>query len=144
MKRIKLIFGLGLTMLLFLPAALQAQCDNDDFLDECASSLGTHTFIKAFHAESKKKVKTSEYSYVFSKGSTYMIVVCDKGKQGEKMIVNLYDRNHKLIASSYDKRSKKHYPDLVYPCPATGVYYLEATFENEKQACGVIILGFNK
>jgi len=133
---------LGLLAFSFLS---YGQCEDDEFLDECASSLGTYTFIKAFNVDIKpKKQETVEYSYVFSKGSNYMIIVCDANEVGNKMIVNLYDRNHALIASSYDKKTKKHYPDMVYPCSATGVYYVEASLEGTDPGCGVIILGFSK
>jgi hypothetical protein len=91
-----------------------------------------------------KKTDKVEYSYVFSKGSTYMIIACDQQKEGERMIVNLYDRNHKLIVSSYNKKTKTFYPDIIYPCSATGVYYMEVTFEGSKGGCGVTILGFKK
>lgn len=142
----KKLFGMmAILGLLALSPKLMAQCGGDDFLDDCASSLGTHTFIKAFNVETKsRKQEKVEYSYVFSKGSDYLIIVCDRKVEGKRMIVNLYDRNHQLIASSYSKKTRKHYPDLVYPCQATGVYYMETTFEGLAESCGVIILGFNK
>ena len=140
--KIKLIVILGMLATSFLASG---QCESDEFLDACASSLDSHTFIKAFNVKVKpKKADKVEYSYVFSKGSSYMIILCDQNKKGNRMIVKLYDRGHRLIASSYDKRTKKHYPDLVYPCSATGVYYIEATMEGSSAQCGVIILGFNK
>jgi len=95
MKIKKIIFFLGI---MFLQAYIYAQCDSDAFLDNCASRLETYTFIKAFNTTLKKSEKT-EYSYVFSKGSNYMVIVGDLKIAGEKMIVTLYDRNHKLIAS---------------------------------------------
>lgn len=129
--------------LLFLPLAGYGQCDSEEFLDNCASKLGTFTFIKSFDTQ-MKKTKPVEYSYIFSKGSTYKIVVCDQDIPDEKMIVNLYDRNKNLIVSSYSSKTKKHYPDLEYPCSATGVYYIEVTFESPKGGCGLTLLGFKK
>lgn len=129
--------------LMLLPGYIFAQCDSDAFLDNCASRLETYTFIKAFNTTLKKSEKT-EYSYVFSKGSNYMVIVGDLKIAGERMIVTLYDRNHKLIASSYNAKTKTYYPDLLYPCSATGVYYMEVTFEGPKGGCGVCILGFKK
>ena len=123
-----------------------AQCTSDAFLDKCASSLGEFTFIKSFNISIDKKSSDSkyEYSYVFSKGSTYKIIICDENINGNKMIVTLFDRNHKMIATNFNKASKKFYPLFSYPCSATGVYYLEVTFENGKEGCGVNILGFSK
>lgn len=130
---------------LFFPGSIFGQCDTDIYLDQCASNLGTYNYIKSFsvNASPRKKVNP-EYSYVFSKGSTYMIIVCDQNVIGGKMIVSLYDREHKLIASTYDEKTDKYYSDLLYPCEATGVYYIRATFEGSKGGCGMCILGFNK
>src|ERR1039458_616769 len=98
-----------------------AQCTSDAFLDKCASSLGEFTFIKSFNITIDKKSSDSkyEYSYVFSKGSTYKIIICDENINGNKMIVTLFDRNHKLIATNFNKASKKVYPLFSYPCSAT-------------------------
>lgn len=144
MKRLKLIL---LIALLSFSAIGFGQCTSDDFLDKCAASLGTFTFIKSFNVEidkSKGGEKKVEYSYVFSKGSNYMLIVCDQNIKGKRMIVNLYDRNHKLIVSSYNKQTKKFYPSISYPCAATGVYYMESVFESDEGGCGVNILGFSK
>jgi len=122
---------------------VSGQCQSDEFLDNCASKLESYTFIKAFNVELNKGA-SDEFSYVFSKGSSYLIIVCDQNVSGSKMIVNLYDRNHKLIASSYNSKTKTHYPDILYPCTATGVYYLDASIEGGNEGCGVTILGFMK
>ena len=119
------------------------QCQSDEFLDNCASKLESFTFIKAFNSSMTKAGK-EEFSYVFSKGSNYLIIVCDQNKPGERLIISLYDRNRKLIASTYNSATKTYYPDLLYPCTATGVYYLEAKLEGSKGGCGVTILGFMK
>ncbi len=140
MKTMRLILFIAVFA---LPELAFGQCDSDAFLDNCASGLDDFTFIKAFNT-SMNKNGTEEYSYVFSKGSTYMILACDPDIDGKRMIVNLYDRNRKLIVSSYNKKTKTFYPDLVYPCSATGVYYMEVTFEGSKGGCGVTVLGFKK
>lgn len=117
-------------------------CGSDAFLDKYAPALGEFTFIKAFNVEINKADEKNEFSYVFSKGSNYRIVICDQNPEGNKMVVNFYDRNKKLIASNYLKSSKKFFPTLNYTCSATGVYYVESYFENGKSGCGVNILGF--
>jgi hypothetical protein len=144
MKKAKEIKILLLLSIFLLPNTAFGQCDTDMFLDQCASSLGTYNYIKSFNVNVSRKKVTPEYSYVFSKGSTYMLIVCDQNVIGGKMVVNLYDRNHKFIASTYDEKNNKHYSDLLYPCEATGVYYIQTTFEGSKGGCGMCILGFNK
>lgn len=141
-KELKILFFL---MVLLFPVSVFGQCDTDLFLDRCASNLGTYNYIKSFSiTASPRKKAIPEYSYVFSKGSTYMLIVCDENVKGGRMIVSLYDREHKLIASTYDEKNNKYYTDLLYPCEATGVYYIRATFEGSKGGCGMCILGFNK
>lgn len=130
----------------FMSLNLKAQsCSSDAFYNECATKLEKALFIKAFEVESKtfKKGETSiEYNYVFSKGTTYLITSCDK--EESPMIIELYDRNQKLIASNYDKVKKKFYPKIAYPCSATGVYYLKYKFKSNQEACGISMLGFTK
>ena len=129
----------------FLSKGLYGQCEGDHFLDKCSTNLGTYTFVKSFHISiDPAKSEIFEWSYVFSKGSKYMIIVCDEKDDTNRMVINLYDRNHQLVASSYDKSRKKHFGSLIYPCNATGVYYVEANFEAGRPACGVNVLGFSK
>lgn len=119
-------------------------CDSDAFMNSCAPSLEDYVFIKTFPIESSKQGAKTEYSYVLSRGSSYRIVICDKGETGSKMIINLLDRDKKKITSNYLKSSKKFFSLLNYTCAATGVYYIEAFFEDEKKGCGLNILGFKK
>lgn len=145
MKTIRFKVNFILTIMLFFTATSFTsgpECGSDEFLDKFAPALGDYTFIKAFNVEVDKSGGKTEFSYVFSKGSNYRIVICDQNGEGNRMVVNFYDRNKKLIASNYMKSSRKFYPTLNYTCSATGVYYVESYFENEKTGCGVNILGF--
>ncbi len=130
--------------LMFSVSAAHAQCSSDAFMDNCSNLLDDFTFIKSFEFSNPKGGVKNEYSYVFSKGSSYRIVICDENIANNKMVISLYDRNHKLIASNYDKASKKIFPALTYPCSATGVYYIEYSFQGDKSKCGINILGFTK
>ncbi len=123
---------------------LGQSCGTDAFLDKCAPTLGDYTFIKTFMVDINKEGGRKEVSYVFSKGSTYRIVICDEEIKGNRMKVKLYDRNKKLISSNYLSSSRKYFKVLNYECTATGVYYVESSFKTGKKGCGVIILGFTK
>ncbi len=136
--------GIIALLFLFITSTLSAQCSSDAFMDNCSNALDDFNFIKSFEYTNPKGGAKAEYSYVFSKGSTYRIVVCDENIAGNKMVISLYDRNHKLIASNFDKASKKVFPALTYPCSATGVYYIEYSFQGDKAKCGINILGFTK
>jgi hypothetical protein len=130
---------------LLIPVNSFGQCESDAFLDKCAQNLGTYNYIKSFvaYANPKKKAN-SESTYVFSKGSTYMLLACTENASSGKLVVSLYDRDNNLIASTYDEKANKYYTELQYPCSATGVYHIKATFEGSKKGCGLCILGFSK
>ena len=143
-KYVKLYLLLIISLIIF-PALSFGQCDTDVFLDKCSSNLGTYNYIKSFVTNANPQKKTNpEFSYVFSKGSTYIMIACTENEAGGNLIISLYDRNHYLIASTYDEKTKKYYNELQYPCSATGVYYIKATFEGTKKACGMCILGFSR
>lgn len=117
----------------------RAQCPTDN----CSSKLGNFTFIKSVSIDpGKVEGKPHQYSYLFSKGSTYMILVCDQSIKGSRLLVNIYDASRKLVATNHVK--KKIYESLTFPCNATGIYYIESYYEGSKDACGVNILGFSK
>jgi len=119
-----------------------AQCSDEDFLDECAAMLDSYMFLKSFNINLTDGKQ--EFSYVFSKGTTYLITVCDKGVDGSRMVVELFDRNRKKVSSNFAESTNKFYGKILYPCNATGVYYLDYKFETAeaKSNCGVSILGF--
>lgn len=146
MHKKKKTLGISLFSIFFLCSfiAKSQSCGTDSFLDQCAPSLGDYTFIKTFMVDVKKEGEKKEVSYVFSKGSTYRIVICDEGVKGNEMKVTLSDRNKKTISSNYLSSSRKYFPVINYTCTATGVYYVESSFKPSKTGCGVIILGFSK
>ena len=122
-----------------------AQCSSDSFYDSCSTNLGKAIFIKAYNISStnfKKGESSLEYGYIYSKGTTYIITACDT--ENNKMIVELYDRTKKIIASNYDKTNRTFNPKISYSCSETGVYYSKYKFKNETEGCGISLLGFIK
>ncbi|HEX2920457.1 MAG TPA: hypothetical protein VHO50_04745 [Bacteroidales bacterium] len=133
--------GLAFILVISFNQKVYCQCESNELKDECVSNLGTYNYLRTFNTAKKKAV--TENVYVFSKGSTYKLIACP-GQPGNKMIISLYDRDHKLIATSYNEASDKHYSELQYPCPATGVYYINTSIPGIKNGCGMCILGFSK
>ena len=132
----KLFFGLSL---LLTGCFLKAQCISDD----CSSKLGNYTYLKTIYVDNTKlQSKPNIVTYLFSKGSTYMVLCCDQAIKGSRLIVNMYDKDKHLIATN--KQKKKIYPSIQYPCGATGIYYIESFYEDSKDPCGVNVLGFTK
>lgn len=133
---------LSILFLFFLISGITksfAQCDDEDFLDNCAEKLEDYTFIKSFEHNDTKGGQKSEFSYVFSKDHNYVLTSCDPAN---KLIVNLYDRNKKLVATN--KSGGKFFTKIGYQCTATGVYYIETLLDGGAKGCGISILGFKK
>ena len=126
----------------------QTQCSDEDFLDDCAAGIGDFKFLKAY----KIKVKGSksgtapmiEYKSMFSKGKSYLINACTGSESSGKLLVSLYDRNHKMISSNYNKKTKEYFPGIAYRCSATGLYYISYTFQGDQSGCGISVIGFKQ
>ena len=137
------LYTLIISFIVINTASVFAQCNTDALMAKYAPTLDDFMFVKSFNVEVKKDGEKSNYSYVFSRGAEYKLVLSD-ANNGKKMIINLLDRDKKLIATNFIKSSKKYYPAINYMCNATGVYYVEAYFEGEKSGCGINILGVKK
>ena len=145
MKKRKAFWLLLILTTFIIPQVSSGQSDTDVLLDKCASNLGTFNYIKSFKVNVGFWKKSGpEYSYVFSKGSTYLLILCNENTDKGKMVINLYDTNRNTVASNYDEKTKEYFTDLLYPCSATGVYYIKISFEGMKRGHGICILGFNK
>jgi hypothetical protein len=141
MKKIYLFIAIAL---LFVHADSTAQCNSENLSSECIPKLASgFNFLKSYKIDgdngSKEKV---EYSYVFLKGTQYMINICAPNQPTDGIIVSLYDSNRNKVASS--KLNDQFISAIAYPCNATGVYYIQYTFEKSSSYCGGSALGFKR
>ncbi len=139
----KLIFFIAIIFLLN-SADATAQCNSENLSTQCIPKLTTgFNFLKSYKIDgdggSKEKV---EYSYVFLKGTQYMINICAPSQPTDGIIVSLYDQNRNKVASS--KLNDQYISAIAYPCNATGVYYIQYTFEKSSSYCGGSALGFKR
>jgi hypothetical protein len=81
-----------------------------------------------------------EYKYMFTKGSTYLISLCNDDLGHNNLVVEVYNRNKRLVASSYVKSRDKHYKKIFFPCSASGTYYLKYYYKNNKPSCGISVV----
>jgi hypothetical protein len=109
---------------IFLLSASEAigQCNAENLSNQCIPKLATgFNFLKSYKIDgaggSKAKV---EYSYVFTKGTQYMINICAPSQPTDGIIVSLYDSNRNKVASS--KINGQYIAAIAYPCNATGIY----------------------
>lgn len=143
MKVYKYILIFTGIMLLSSSVPQEVDCDDEDFLDECAEQIDGYKFLKANKVSitGAGEGQSVELSSVFSTGSTYILTACSGGPG---MMVTLYDRKRKKIMTNYNSSKKSYYPSITYKCNATGVYYIKYEFDKGGAGCGVGILGFKK
>jgi len=141
----KIIFLLTLVLSLGIGSSeLIGQCNSDNFSNACIPKLaGGFNFLKSYKIDgeggSKDKV---EYSYVFTKGTQYMINICANGQATDGIVVSLFDSGRNKVASS--KINGQFISAIAYPCNATGIYYIQYTFDGSAAHCGGSALGFKR
>ena len=128
----------------FSANSLFAQCDAASKAAGCAPSPGSgYTLIKSFEVDGKGGNKTKvEYSYVFTKGTKYLVNVCGNGSSPDGVVVTLYDKYRNKVASNLV--NGKIVKAISYPCSATGIYYITYTFQESKEYCGGSTIGFKR
>jgi len=144
MKIIFKIFAIVTFAIFLKPDVVQAQCNAEALATSCISNLQDgFTFLKTFKVDgqsgAKKKV---EYSYVFSKDTQYYLSICCKNEGTDGIVVTMYDSKRHIVSTNFN--NGKFYAGLIYPCNATGIYYITFTFNNSQAHCGGSVLGFKR
>lgn len=119
-----------------------AQCNAESLSTACIPKLATgFNFLKSYKIEKGGK-EFVEYSYVFTKGTQYMINICAGGSATDGIVVSLFDSNRNKVASS--KYNGQFLTAMTYPCNTTGIYYIQYTFDGSTGYCGGSALGFKR
>lgn len=119
-----------------------AQCNAEALSSQCIPKLASgFNFLKSYKVEKTNK-EYVEYSYVFTKGTQYMINICSPEQNPEGIVVTLYDAKRNKVASN--KVGDQYIAAIAYPCNATGIYYIQYTFDTDGTSCGGSALGFKR
>jgi hypothetical protein len=119
-----------------------AQCNAENLSTECIPKLASgFNFLKSYKVEKGGK-EYVEYSYVFTKGTQYMINICSPGQNADGIFVTLEDSDRNKVASS--KVNDQYISAIAYPCNKTGIYYIKYTFDDAASYCGGSALGFKR
>ena len=120
------------------------QCNAENLSNQCIPKLaGGFNFLKSYKVDGAGGAKDKvEYSYVFTKGTQYMINICAPAQPTDGIIVSLYDSQRNKVASS--KIGSQYIAAIAYPCNATGIYYIQYTFDCSASYCGGSALGFKR
>jgi hypothetical protein len=143
MKR-KIAFCLLLLIGCVFSAELAGQCDTETLSNACIPKLATgFNFLKSYRIDGASSGKDKvEFSYVFTKGTQYMINLCANGTPTDGLVVSLFDANRNKVATS--KVNGEFVTAIAYPCNATGIYYIQYTFDGSASKCGGSALGFKR
>jgi hypothetical protein len=119
-----------------------AQCNAEALSTQCIPKLATgFNFLKSYKIEKSSK-EFVEYSYVFTKGTQYMINICATGQNTDGIVVSLFDSNRNKVATS--KVNGQFISAIAYPCNTTGIYYIQYSFDGSTTNCGGSALGFKR
>lgn len=118
------------------------QCNSDNLATACIPKLSTgFNFLKSYKVDGQTKDKV-EYSYVFTKGTQYMINLCSNGTADDGVTVSIFDKERNKVATS--KINGQLVSAIAYPCNATGIYYIQYTFDEPSTHCAGSALGFKR
>ena len=123
---------------------LIGQCDSENLSNACIPKLANgFNFLKSYKIDGADGAKEKiEYSYVFTKGTQYMINLCAPGTSPDGLVVSLFDASRNKVATS--KVNGEFISAIAYPCNATGIYYIQYTFDGSASKCGGSALGFKR
>lgn len=145
MKKLMAVIFTSLLLLSFTTISF-AQCDEEKHKELCIEQLADgFTFIKSYVLEPNKANENGEieYSFVFSKGTVYMLTFVDSDGKPQDVEITLYDPERNKLASNYNEETDSYIP-LGYQCSTTGVHYMTFKFKDKEQDCGVSVLGFKR
>lgn len=140
----RIVFAIMFVAAGLVSSELVSQCDSENFSNACIPKLASgFNFLKSYKIDSEGGVKEKiEYSYVFTKGTQYMINLCASGAATDGLVVSLFDSNRNKVATS--KVNGELISAIAYPCNATGIYYIQYTFDGTSNKCGGSALGFKR
>lgn len=141
----KTLFAIAsLAILASFTEPAEAQCESESLSNACIPKLATgFNFLKSYKIDSENGAKDKiEFSYVFTKGTQYMINLCAGGQQTDGLVVSLFDAKRNKVATS--KVNGEFITAIAYPCNATGIYYIQYTFDGPSAKCGGSALGFKR
>ena len=143
MKSIVTLLGI-LSFMLLVKSDVNAQCSPSQYTEACIPQLAEgFNFVKSYEINGEGGTKDKiEYSYVFAKGTQYFLNICAAGESTDGIVVSLYDSNRKKVGTSFANGNFNK--GIIYPCNATGIYYITFTFDGSSNHCGGAVLGFKR
>lgn len=143
MKKVILVFSFVFIVCVG-SSELIGQCNSDNFSNACIPKLGGgFNFLKSYKIDGENGSRDKvEYSYVFTKGTQYMVNICAPGQTTDGIVVTIFDGTRNRVATS--KINGQFISAIAYNCNATGIYYIQYSFDGSADHCGGSALGFKR
>ncbi|HCW05762.1 MAG TPA: hypothetical protein DGG95_00145 [Cytophagales bacterium] len=142
MKKVGILLML-VSFIALTSSKLSSQCNPDNFANACIPKLASgFNFLKSYKVDGEGGKDKVEYSYVFTKGTQYMINVCANGSGTDGIVVTLFDSGRNRVITN--KINGQFLSAIAYACNATGIYYIQYTFDGSEAKCGGSALGFKR
>ena len=95
-------------------------------------------YLKSYPVSFPSEKGYQEFSYVFTKGTIYLIKLCQAN--GKPVEQNIFDNSRAKVGTN--KISGSTIEAISYTCSATGIYYIR--LYGDTQYCGNCLLAFSR
>ena len=140
------IFLFGLIFLFPFSSKSQEECLSSKFEDNCTSLLSSifddYLYLKSRAFSSKENIDV-EFQVTLKRNILYIFNVC-QGPGTNSMILNLIDGKNKIVATSFNSKTKKNDKIISFRPEAAGKYYISTFFEKKDENCCLIMFGMIK
>ena len=119
-----------------------AQCNPDELVNSSVTGLPSgYNFLKSYKIDGEPDLEKIEFSYVLTRGTSYILTLRDRNN-ALGTVVTLFDSQRNKVATN--KIGSQLASALSFPCNATGIYYIQYTFDPGYRRCGGAALGFKR
>jgi hypothetical protein len=127
---------------LFTAGALVMGQTTDPLVSKCVMNAGPNAkYLKDFRVQLSKSTTTGELRYKAQmslwKNTKYRFSMCNSEDSKGQLILTIKDDASKVVLSSFDQKSGKAYPYVIFECYKSGIYTLNYDFLDGQQGSGV-------
>ncbi len=132
-----------LIFLQFLTLTIYTYSQKEDVytIENYIAEYKDYEFLRQFEADANEQTSKVSYSVILSKGFEYILIFCyDPFQSYRNVNISLLDRDKIEINKTLLQPYRSYISNISFECPATGVYYIDATFEEDKRKNGEVVL----
>lgn len=134
-----------IALFFFRVTLAQEYCSESKFEDNCVglakAKFDNYIYVKSFVFSSENNPPLNGKVYL-KRNILYVFTVCGGNRRSK--VLNLYDDNNELVASSMDEKDNINSQFIAFTPTRAGKYSLFLSFEHKKAPCCLILLGMIK